>query len=232
MAGAVPPQQASKEQLLVGQPAEVSVDNRDFALQLRGYVMDLPAKEIHLIFPGLAGAPVGLEAGQKVGVKFWSRQGVHNAKSTLLRVTSGTWLTIAISRFAKIETVQRRRFFRVSACLPVSFGILSSSTQPPSAKEDEIQALTQDVSAGGLRMDVTVPLAPGDRLRLSLATPRAFRRTLPASLATEAKVVRTEESTRNDRRVYSVSVEFVFPAERERDRWVQFTFDLQRGIKL
>jgi len=37
---------------------------------------------------------------------------------------------------------------------------------------------------------------------------------------------------RRHRKMHSAGLQFLFATESERDRWVQLTFDLQRGVQL
>jgi hypothetical protein len=92
------------------------------------------------------------------------------------------------------------------------------------------RAITEDISAGGMRVETILPLAAGDRVRITVETPRGVRKALPDTMVCHARVVRVEQVTRGHRLLSSAGLEFVFHNEDERDRWVQLTFDLQRGV--
>lgn len=216
---------------MLGQPAELQVEGDDGADWVRGFVLGLPPREIVFSFPGLKALPAAFSPGCSIAVKYWSALGAHFARTELLRLSPGPPLTAATTRLARVETVQRRRFFRVGASLPAQFKVLESAVQGSTGRFED-QAITQDLSAGGVRLETSILLTVDDRLRLSVGTPKSFQRSLPPLLEADCRVVRIQEATRRSRRLFFVSVELLFDAESERDRWVQLTFDLQRGVKL
>jgi len=148
----------------------------------------------------------------------------------VLRVSPGRTVTLALARLTDVSTSQRRQFFRVSASL-VSILVVSATRGQLVGKEDA-RAVTQDISAGGMRVETTLPLALDDELRVTVHTPRGMRRTLPDTLACDARVVRAEQVIRRNRKLWSAGLQFMFATESERDRWVQLTFDLQRGVQI
>lgn len=217
-------------QLGIGQSAEIVVDGADPDDVLHAFVYGMPPGEILLTFPSVKVLPPNLEIGREVSVRFFSGGGAHHGRSEVLRVDATPKVTAAVARLTDVETIQRRRYFRVPVTLPVTFAVLRSSVTESTGKV-EPRGLTQDVSAGGVRLETSVLLTVDDRVRVALATPRGFQKTLPATLEAAARVVRVEEGNRKANRPYSLSIELLFDAESERDRWVQLTFDLQRGVK-
>jgi c-di-GMP-binding flagellar brake protein YcgR len=113
----------------------------------------------------------------------------------------------------------------------VTLLVLAPNRSSTIGKEDQ-RAITQDLSAGGMRVDTTLMLAVGDQVRVTVHTPRGLRKNLPDLLVCEAKVVRAEQIIRRNRKLCSAGLQFQFATESERDRWVQLTFDLQRGVQI
>jgi c-di-GMP-binding flagellar brake protein YcgR len=217
-------------QLGIGQSAEILVDGAEPEIALQAFVYGMPPGELLFTFPTVKVLPPHLEIGRAVTVRFFSGGGAHHARSQVLRVSTTPHVTAALSSLTKVETIQRRRYFRVSATLPVTFEVTRSAVADAAGKS-ETRGLSQDVSAGGIRLETSVLLTIDDRIRLILTTPRAFQKALPPTMEATARVVRVHEGNRKANRPYSLSVELLFEAESERDRWVQLTFDLQRGAK-
>jgi c-di-GMP-binding flagellar brake protein YcgR len=224
-------------QLLVGQSVALEVDDNDLTAadgtarppgRLDAFVLGTAAREYLLTLSGEGGAPPALRAGQGVTVTFTTTMGLHAARTSVLRITAGKTVVVAIAPFGTVDTQQRRHYFRPVATLPVSVAVTSSALPGSVGKEDP-RAVTHDVSPGGLRLETALPVARGDRLTVTVQTPRSVRRSLPAALSCEAVVVRVEPVARRNQNLFSAGVEFQFAAERERDRWVQLTFELQRG---
>jgi c-di-GMP-binding flagellar brake protein YcgR len=217
------------EQLLVGQAVELHVDGATPPMPLTGVVAALPSTEIVVSLPSGAVIPPALQAGVGVTIAFATTMGLHQARSSVLRVSFARIISVALARFADIKVSQRRQFFRVPASL-VTVMVVRANQVGLTGKEE--RTLTQDVSGGGLRLETTLPVTIGDRVQITLQTPRGFRKHLPSEMSCEAKVVRVEQVTRRNRKLLSVGLQFVFATESERDRWVQLSFDLQRGVPL
>jgi Tfp pilus assembly protein PilZ len=217
------------EQLLVGQAVELDIEEAPAPARVMGVVVAMPPREILLSLASGEIAPPTLQAGVMVSVSFATTMGLHQGRTAVLRVAPGRTVAVALARFGDVSTSQRRQFFRVAAALSASLEVIAPATALP--REDG-RALTQDLSAGGVRVETTLPLALGDEVRVTVQTPRGLRKHLPDQMSCNAKVVRVEQVMRRNRKVTSVGLQFAFTSENERDRWVQLTFDLQRGVQL
>lgn len=218
------------EQLLVGQAVELDIEGASPPAQVMGVVVAMPPREILLSLASGAVAPPSLQPGAHVRVSFATSQGLHQGRTAVLRVAPGRTVAVVLARFTGVSTAQRRQFFRVPASL-VALLVIGTTRAGTLGKEDP-KALTQDFSAGGMRVDTVLPLTVGDHLKVTVEVPRGLRKNLPAQLSCEAKVVRVEHVVRRNRKMQSAGLQFVFATENERDRWVQLTFDLQRGVQL
>lgn len=218
------------EQLLVGQAVALDIADADPPARVMGVVIAMPPREILLSLASGAVAPPSLLPGVVVTVSFSTTLGLHQARTTVLRVAPGRTVAVVIERFNAVSTSQRRQFFRVTASL-VSILVVGATRSSSLGKEDN-RALTQDLSGGGMRVDTILALAIGDKVKVTVETPRGLRKYLPDQLSCEAQVVRVENVVKRNRKMFSVGLQFLFATESERDRWVQLTFDLQRGVQL
>jgi len=214
------------EQLLVGQAVGLDIDGTKVAAVVAG----MPPREVLVSLEPGAVAPPALVAGAVVTVSFASSLGLHQGRTTVLRVTQGRVVSVALARFGGITTSQRRQYFRVPASLNVTLLVITTSDAAMTVKEDP-GAMSLDISGGGMRLDTVLPLAVGDLLKVTVEVPKGLRKSLPGELSCEAKVMRVESVVRRNRKLFCVGIEYKFAREPERDRWVQLTFDLQRGVQ-
>ena len=87
--------------------------------------------------------------------------------STNAKVTGANGTRIALNQVSMIERVQRRRYPRVAAALPVAVAAYSSDSRTFVAHE----GLTIDVSAGGVSLLTTTALPSGPNIHLALTLP-------------------------------------------------------------
>jgi hypothetical protein len=218
------------DQLLVGQAVELDVVGATPPARVLGVVIAMPPREVLLSLASGAVAPPALQPGVEVAVSFATTLGLHQARTAVLRVAPGRTVAVVIARFNAVSTSQRRQFFRVAASLVTT--VVVGATRASSLGKEDPRALTQDLSGGGMRVDTTLALGVGDHVKVTVETPRGLRKYLPDRLSCEAQVVRVESVMRRNRKMFSVGLQFIFATESERDRWVQLTFDLQRGVQL
>jgi hypothetical protein len=218
------------DQLLVGQAVELDIEGAAPPTKVIGMVVAMPPREILLSLASGVVAPPALQPGSQVIISFATTLGWHQGRTGVLRVAPGRTVALALARFSGVTTIQRRQFFRVPASL-VALLVIGSTRAATLGKEDR-RALTQDLSAGGMRVDTVLPLTVGDHIKVTVEVPRGLRKNLPPELTCEAKVVRVEPVVRRHRKMSSAGLQFLFATENERDRWVQLTFDLQRGVQL
>jgi hypothetical protein len=218
------------EGLLVGQALELLVDG-DPGPACAAFVFGTTAREILLTLGHGQKAPAHLVAGAWVTLRFSTTMGLHEARTRVLTVAHDRTVKLGIAQVDRPTIVQRRLYFRVAAALAAQVTVAESASADRVGAKDP-KAVTRDISAGGVCLETSLSVSLWDVLAISLETPRAFRKSLPAELACTGRVLRIQETTRSGRTLYLVGVEMVIVAERDRDRWVQLTFDLQRGVQL
>lgn len=193
-----------------------------------GTVFGTPAGELLVTLDAPA---AGLVVGADVTVRRKGAGGLVEGRARVLRISGARNLTVALSRPTAMDVVQRRRFFRVGISLSAALEVLESA-DPALVGRGDARALTHDVSAGGARIDTTLALRPGDRVRLTVEVPRGLRRGLPERLSADAVVVRSGEQTRRQRKLWSLGIELALASESDRAPWLRLALDLQRGTAL
>jgi hypothetical protein len=209
---------------LIGQAVEV----RARGLVLRGVVCSASGAHILVSLGPLPSGPPELPVESAVKLRYATTLGLHELSSHVVSLGGRDNVTLTVAHSSEGQTIQRRNFYRVSACLSVSVNVAHSATAQGFA---DARAITQDISAGGMRLETALRAGLGDQLELVVQTPLNFRRSLPPELACRGRVVRILEEALRGERYASLGVEFKFELERERDRWVQLSFDLQRKVQ-
>ena len=87
--------------------------------------------------------------------------------TTKAKAAAAKGTRVTLGRVSKMERVQRRRYPRVSAALPVAVAAYSSDSRTFVS----LEGLTIDLSAGGLSLLTTTPLPAGSAAHLALTLP-------------------------------------------------------------
>jgi hypothetical protein len=172
--------------------------------------------------------PRGLNPGTRVVVRFITTLGLHHGNSVVVQVDPGGTdkpISLILTEVSDLQTIQRRKYFRVSAVLPVDLAVLESTVKDLADAEDH-GATTLNLSGGGFLIETRLHLALGDHVRLTLRVPKELRQDLPELMLCQAYVVRVEVVS-FDR--FRVALQSSFPRETGRDLWVQLTLNLQFG---
>jgi c-di-GMP-binding flagellar brake protein YcgR len=214
-------------ELQIGQAVKLIVAGATPPASVMAVVVAKPPPRLVVALGSGVAAPPGLVVGAQVSVSFTTANLFAQAKTSVLRVLPERPVSVELAPLAQLSASQRRRFFRVPASL-LTLLVVSTARASELGRQDG-RALTQDVSAGGLRVETTLPLAIGDRVQVTVETPRGLRRSQPSTLVCEAEVVHAAEVVRKGRKLCSAGLQFVFASSSEQDRWVKLTFDLQRG---
>jgi hypothetical protein len=171
--------------------------------------------------------PRGMQAGARVVVRYITTLGLHHGKSVVVQIDQGggdAGIQLTMSELTDVETIQRRKHYRVGAVLPVDLAVLETSLKDLEDAED--RATTLNFSGGGFLIETKLQLALGDRVRLTLRVPKDLRQDLPALLVCQAIVVRVEVVTFDQ---FRLALQSSFPRDLGRDLWVQLTLNLQFG---
>ncbi len=179
--------------------------------------------------------------GQKVRLSTCDSTGIHRTNALVKHATTDPDPGVVLVPPQVFHTTQNRNFFRVYTSLPAPYRILSSTTEAAVGQEDR-EAFTQDISAGGIRLWTLRPLLVGDRVRVRVvcsgdeeaapvksrppATPSEGRTVL-----LDADVLRIERIPITKKTCYTVGARFVDLSVREQDRLVGLMFDLQRRLR-
>ena len=121
-----------------------------------------------------------------------------------------------------MSTEQRREFFRVQPCLPVTCVVVGADGQPRPGPP--IVGVVENISGGGLLIATNAALSAQDVLRVRLALPPPSH---GEALEAEARVRRVEPIPGRVPPHFRVALQFVFPREADRDQWMRLVAELR-----
>lgn len=117
------------------------------------------------------------------------------------------------------DGVDRRRFFRVNANIPVKY-------KPPKNSNHRNAINSTDISKGGIGIVVTEKLCPNERLALEIELPGAAQ---PIIACGKVVWIREDVKKESDIRQFVVGIEFDGISSRDSDLLHQFIQKLKAG---
>lgn len=198
-------QEVELEAVLAGRPFMVSTS-----------LLELRPESLVLELPHVA-ALAGVRPNAAVRIKFYDSVGLRMADTTL--IVAGHPPGTAVLRVPRnVQVLRRRAWFRVSMAIPVKYAVMRSARAKVSATTVH-DALTQDVSGGGVRFETPLPLDAGDGVEVRLTPPGQ------APLLLHCRVARTFPGSAG---TVSVGLEYVGIDESDRNRIVAMLVEAQR----
>ena len=212
----------AKVSLRVGQDIRLSMQDAIPQVELQGSILQLGKRQLMLAFPHYRELP-GVMVGANAMLSVWDGFGLHRGRSRMLVVTTTPYPGAIIERPRTFITQQKRGYFRLATSLAITFAPLTSA-----AMSQPLRAVTEDISAGGLRFRTLEALGVGADLRLGVDFPRGDQGASHELVALDGRVVRVTEVKVDDESQYTVSCQFERVRDVERDRLVKLLLDLQR----
>jgi hypothetical protein len=227
--------------LQVAQLVTVEGGEGSSAFKISAVVIQTSESEVVIQVAG-AGLSAEIAPRRVVHLSVTDSSGLHRTEATVTRVLSEPDPAFAIAPPHESRTTQNRNFFRLQTRLAAPYKIIRSRVDAMVAEEDR-EAFTQDISAGGVRLWTVRHLTVDDRVRVQIAPPQ--RDEAPPSLARprpglapnepgaftlDAQVLRVEQIATAARECYTVGARFMNLPAREQERLVRLMFDLQRRL--
>lgn len=214
--------------LRVGQSVRLDVHQGDSHIELSGGVLQIGTGELMLTFPSYKVLPF-VKTGSRVTLRAWDHLGMHQAKTRVTRVTKVPHPgVIVLTAPRSFQTVQKRNYFRLETSLAIRFWLGGAPAADAAILAS--RAVTDDISAGGVRFRTLQSMAVGDRLFIVIDFPRG-QRSSAESLSFLSRVVRVSEAAVEDEVQYTVGCQFEDVRDRERDRMVKLLLDLQANVR-
>jgi len=215
-------------QLVTGQWVELLAGDPASLQRLSGFVLSLRPAEMLITFPDLLDVPAWLESGADVTIRHGSHFGQHTGQVRILRVAVGPPPSVVLERLTQVETEQRRRCYRVPACLPLSIRV-TESLRKELVGQEEPRGRTRNISASGILVETGLPVTVGDVVELTVLGLGLGLATSQPRHVILGRVVRVEALDTSSRRSKGVAVELVPESDQSKTQWAQFAIELQRN---
>ncbi len=211
----------SFDPIKINQPIELELPG-DALTQYRSKVQSLSEDRMVVAVPVKGASRVALEHGQKVKVIYTDSTAVYVFFTTVVSQASENAETITLGRPYDIRKIQRRNFVRLDTRLKVLLCNLDNSFE---RKGTPFEALSVDISGGGVMFMCDEVLSPGDILDADIFLSQSER------VRAIGRVVRFTENPPKTKLKYSVGFEFTVIEESERDKIIRFIFNQQRELR-
>lgn len=185
--------------------------------QFSSRVEEVNSDALLIAMPMSKGYPVQLRPGDTFYARTVVDGAVYFFATTLLERTMTPLPLWKASLPTQVERVQQRSFVRVDATVPVKLEIPTIKADEPSLV---CEAVTKDVSGGGLKVVYQHRFPVGTRMRLMLHLPEG------GQVETEGEVVRVERPF-DDRPIHWIAVRFLDMHETVRSKIIKFVFKKQ-----
>jgi len=155
------------------------------------------------------------QAGEKVGIRYWDKGAVvysWDAEVVDTSVLRKQRVEVSIDRGV---VVQRRKSCRVCLPIPFSFTVIGAAESQLISKK-VLKGTTQNISAGGLAFETSVPLKVGDQLALNLHLSSL------SNFDTRGWVVRSQPVESRGDDLQSIALMFQQREPKEQDRLLKF----------
>ena len=156
-----------------------------------------------------------LQAGEKVGIKYWDIKAVLYYWDAEVRKISGPesqHVTIAVGGAA---VLQRRKSYRVRLPIPFSFTVIDAA-ETHLIDQKVRNSTTQNISLGGLAFETPLPLQMEDKLEVHLSLSSSQK------VNVVGWVVRSKPVKGNGSDLHSVALMFLQLAAEEQSQLLKF----------
>lgn len=165
------------------------------------------------------GALVSIPIGSEVTCSLQVENAIYSFQSQVLdRREEGKLSLLVLAKPESLDRIQRRQFFRFKAALPLRFRPLDDLQATSTAPYQE--ALTKDISGGGLLFSATFPLSKESIVDLLIEVPQKKE---SVSVPCVGRVV----VVKGEGREKDYGVEYVLIEEKDREKIVRFIFEEQ-----
>jgi len=155
------------------------------------------------------------QAGESVGIRYWNKAAIVYSWDAVVVDTSGLWnqqVEVSIDRGV---VVQRRQPCRVCLPIPFFFTVIGAAESQLISKK-VLKGISQNISAGGLVFETSLPLKVGDQIALNLHLSSS------SNFETRGWVVRSQPVENRGDDLRSIALMFQQLEAKERDRLLKF----------
>ncbi len=156
-----------------------------------------------------------LQVGEKVGIRYWDKGVIVYSWEAEIVDTSGLRKQRVEVSIGRKVVVQRRTSCRVCLPIPFSFTVIGAADSQLISQK-AFKGTTQNISAGGLAFETSLPLEVRDQLAVNLHLPSS------SNLDTRGWVVRSQPVENRGDDLQSIALMFQQLEAKKQDRLLKF----------
>jgi len=218
----------ASDALQLNQNVYVHLGGTDDAVSYPGIVARITESAVSIRFPDLQALPAGATVGSTALLKIPNNCGVQSAACEVLEAGQTPIVYIKVAAPQHLTISQNRKFFRLPLFIKAKLTVKVSKNQALSGKSDP-NAMTEDISAGGLRLNSTLVLEVGDTAVIALRLP--LRRGEDGDFTSPCVVRRVVANPDKANKPFQIGVEFNSANRRDEDALMAAMFELQRRAR-
>ncbi len=137
----------------------------------KSQVVSCESDKLLILTPRVGSTVLEIPPKTEVLVKVYIEGGIFEFSSKVISQDWDNGYTIALEKPKKIEHVQMRQFFRINAYLPAEYAIINAtdlSLYDTNKIVTNLEAITKDLSEGGLQLVVDRMIAAGTLLKIRI----------------------------------------------------------------
>ena len=204
----------------------VHIRGADGTVSYPGIVARITKRNISIRFPDLKALPKGTTAGSTALLKIPNNCGALCANCAVLEANSTPIVYIKLVAPRNFTIDQNRKFFRQQLFIKAKLEVTEAKSQSLLGAIDE-SAMTEDISAGGVRVNSTLALEVGDIAVITMRLP--LRSGEEGDIISPGIVRRVAVNSNKASKPFQVCFEFNVANRREEDSLMAAMFELQRS---
>lgn len=163
------------------------------------------------------GAPLAVKKDDIIHVYFTTDRAAYEFESVVLQRIKEPLPFILIKEPEKLNRIQRRDYFRLELD-----GIVELQQEKKDGSVNKKEVKLVDISGGGLQIKTKFNLEAGNKIKIS------FKKLLKLDNLIKGKIVR---KSKEDFEVYKYGIEFIDISDSDREKIIQWIFNLQRKLR-
>lgn len=186
------------------------------------------SRTIIIAAPIFEGEIISIKLGSTLSIVFYDENGIYSFKGKVERHgQKGNIFVLKVTVLSELKKTQRREYFRFSWVMPVKYRVVKSvksSQTEESIEQPFIEALTRDISGGGIGISTNVQHQVNDVVEIELELEGG------KNIKALGKVMRSKVFDKEIPR-YDTGIIFENIYSRDRDEIIKFIFEKQIKLK-
>ncbi len=222
-----------KQNFKVNQKIEIAMTGEDMFYST--LIHDITGRILYVVMPTLKGLPFIPPQGTKMEGRFFEGDAMYLFNTVALGIKTGDRVPLLmLERPLRLERKQRRDYYRRFTLCDMDYSYVGGEedflekrlSSPPQETPEWFAAKTLDVGGGGIRFASTTKIAPETKIHIKIyiGLTKDQERDVVMALG---QIVRVERAPGSSQYIYSVR--FLEITENQRDRIINYIFNLSRN---